>query len=49
MTMEKMRTLEIAKAFGTNVKGLCEVMEYSRQAMNDIFNGKIDGRAKRGQ
>ena len=45
--MTKMTTLEIAKAFGTNVKGLCKITGYSRQAFNGICSGEIDGKADR--
>lgn len=45
--MVKMTTLEMAKTFGTNVKGICGITGYSRQALNDICSGKIDGREER--
>lgn len=47
MTMEKMTTLEIAKAFGTNVKGLCRITGYSKQALEGICKGEFDGKADR--
>ena len=47
MTMEKMTTLEIAKAFGTNVKGLCRITGYSKQAFDSIRREKIGGRTDR--
>lgn len=47
MTMEKMTTLEIAKAFDTNVKGLCKITGYSKQALEGICKGEFDGKADR--
>ena len=47
MTMEKMRTLEIAKAFGTNVKGRCRIPGYSKHAREGICTGEFDGKADR--
>lgn len=45
--MNEMTTLEIAKAFGTNVKGLCKITGYSRQALKGICKGEFDGKADR--
>lgn len=45
--MTKMTTLEIAKAFGTNVKGLCRITGYSKQAFDSIRREKIGGRTDR--
>lgn len=42
-----MTTLEIAKLFGTNVKGLCKITGYSKQAFDSIRREKIGGRTDR--
>lgn len=42
-----MTTLEIARVFGVNVKGLCGIMGYSKAGLDLIQKGKVGKRSHR--